>query len=324
AILSQHKAGDTLRLTVQHGDSQKTVNVTLAESPVAAPPASSPPSATPQNGQPSTNPDGRRGSLLAGPFLGIVPVGVGQFENKLDFDSGLMQPGGRIMQVASGSPAENAGLKVGEIILAIDGTQIDAQNNLKALLSSHKPGDSVRLNVQGTDGTQREVTVTLSDHPQSAGTAYLGVTTGGFGQGRMGPGHMFEFGLPGGQNGANPPGIPNLPNLVQHPGAIIIAVTQNSPAERAGLKAGQVIESVGGTRIDSPQALSTVISGHKPGDNVTLSVYDPQADQTSNVQISLGDHPQNAGTAWLGIEYRYFNMPNVNPQGTPSDSGTQF
>ena len=108
-------------------------------------------------------------------------MGTGQFENKLNIEKGLALPGARILQVAAGSPAEKAGLKVGEVMLAVDGTQINAQNNLRARLSSHKPGDSVRMSVQSAEGTQRELTVTLGDHPQSAGTAYLGVTTGGFG-----------------------------------------------------------------------------------------------------------------------------------------------
>jgi S1-C subfamily serine protease len=317
-LLSQHKVGDTLKLSVQHGDSQKSVSVTLAASPVAAPSAS----VTQQSGQQNTNPKSPKGGLLSGPFLGIVPIGTGQFAFKNELNKQFNgQPGARIEQVAAGSPAEKAGLKAGEVILAVDGTQIGAQNSLSVLLASHKPGDSVKLTVLSTDGTtQREVTVTLADNPQKTGTAYLGVATSGFGRGRG-----FGFGLPGGQNG-NGNGINphNFPNLVQHPGAFIQAVTQNSPAEKAGLKAGQVIESVDGTKLDSSQALSTAISGHKPGDKVTVSIYDPQADTASSVQVTLADNPQKAGSAWLGIEYSYFNLQNVNPQGTPSDNGTQF
>jgi VCBS repeat-containing protein len=323
-ILNQHKVGDTLKLNVQHGDSQKSVSVTLAESPVATPSASAAPqSATPQSSQQNNKQNGRQGKMLSGPFLGIVPVGAGQFEGKGNFGGNQqLQAGARIVQVATGSPADKAGLKVGEVILSVDGTQINAQNSLQSLLSSHKPGDSVKLTVQGTDGTQRDVTVTLADNLQNAGTAYLGVAAGSFGRG-------FRFGLPGGQNGngsgnGNSVNPHNFPNLAQHPGAYIQNVTANSPAEKAGLKASQVIESVDSTKIDNPQALSTIIAGHKSGDKVTLSVYDPQADKTSSVQVTLGDNPQKAGSAWLGIEYSYFNMQNVNPQGAPANNGTQF
>src|SRR5512133_3853592 len=51
-VLTQHKAGDTLQLSVQHGDSQKTVSATLADVPSTAPAA---PTGTPQSGQPSNN-----------------------------------------------------------------------------------------------------------------------------------------------------------------------------------------------------------------------------------------------------------------------------
>lgn len=300
-VLSQHKTGDTLKLVVQHGDSQKTVSVTLADPPAAA-------SATPQSGQQNNKPNNPKGGLLSGPYLGIVPIGAGEFQFKMEMKNG--QPGAQIVVVATGGPAEKAGLKVGEVIVSVDGTQIGPQNNLAALLAIHKPGNSVKLVVQGTDGAQRTVTITLGDNPQKAGTAYLGVSTAGFGRKR-------GFGGPG-------PGFQANPNLVQHPGAFLEAVTQNSPAEKAGLKAGQVIKSVDGKKLDSPQVLADSITGHKPGDKVTLHVYDPQTDKSIDVQVTLGDNPQKAGSAWLGVEYNYFNKPVAPPQETPGNTGTQF
>lgn len=138
--------------------------------------------------------------------------------------------------------------------------------------------------------------------------------------------------MPGnGSNGSNngpvpgaPGGMPG-PGMMQHPGAWIQTVTAGSPAEKAGLKAGQVIQSVDGKALTSANSLSDAVSSHKPGDVVTLNVYDPQTNKSSDVKVTLGDNPQKAGSPWMGIEYGYFNMQNrPAPQQTPNSSGTQF
>ena len=320
-ILAKHKEGDTLSLLIQHGDQQKTVSVTLA-SPLApaATTAQATPQATPQGG-PNNAPQ-KRSWFQSVPFLGIIPIGVNE-----GFGLGNnAQSFGRITQVASGSPAEQAGLKVGEVITAVDGAAVDAQNSLSSLIAKHKPGDAVKLSVTGTDGASREVTVTLGDNPQSAGKAYLGVTV-------MGPRGRFFRGFP---NFAMPglPGNPNNnngqqngrpfnrginPGLAGHQGALIDQVTSGSPAEKAGLKSGQLITSVDGKAVNSQTALSDAISSHKPGDVVTLSVFDPQTNQSSDVKVTLGDNPQKSGSPWLGISYGY-----INPQPRQNQAGTTF
>lgn len=307
-ILVKHKEGDTLSLLIMHGDTQKTVPVTLA-APLTASGAA--PQATPQAG---TNNGVQKQSV---PFLGILPIGVG---NRFGMINGGVAMG-VITQVATGSPAEKAGLKVGEQITAVDGTALSAQNSLSTLIASHKPGDTVKLSVTGTGGTSRDVTVTLGDNPNSAGKAYLGVSVAGANR-------RFFRGMPGGMpgfnanpNGGNGNGMPfrrgQVPGLAGHQGALINQVTTGSPAEKAGLKAGQLIAAADGKNINSQTALSDVIASHKPGDTVTLSVYDPTTSQTSDVKVTLGDNPQKAGTAWLGISYGFINSQ-------PNQIGTSF
>jgi len=50
--------------------------------------------------------------------------------------------------VLPGSPAQKAGLLEGDIIYAVDDTQIDLNNNFETLLSRRKPGDTVKFSVQ--------------------------------------------------------------------------------------------------------------------------------------------------------------------------------
>jgi S1-C subfamily serine protease len=63
-------------------------------------------------------------------------------------------------KVANGSPAEHAGIKAGDIIVAVDGTTIDTDHSLTDLLFQHKPGDTVQLTIN-RNGSEQTVPVTL-------------------------------------------------------------------------------------------------------------------------------------------------------------------
>lgn len=64
--------------------------------------------------------------------------------------------------VASGSPADIAGLEENDIILTFDGTKIDSTNSLAKLMTSKNVGDIVTLKVLH-DGKEKEVKVTLAE-----------------------------------------------------------------------------------------------------------------------------------------------------------------
>src|SRR5207302_451514 len=53
--------------------------------------------------------------------------------------------GAVVGQVVAGSPAENAGLQVGDVVSAVDGEAVDSAEKLSRLIRQHKPGDRVQL-----------------------------------------------------------------------------------------------------------------------------------------------------------------------------------
>jgi S1-C subfamily serine protease len=74
-------------------------------------------------------------------------------------------------------------------------------------------------------------------------------------------------------------------------GTGIVAVTSGGPADRAGLRPGDVIESAGGTPTPDTQALAGVLAAADPGDQVTLAVVRGAQDLT--VKLTLGELPGN-------------------------------
>jgi S1-C subfamily serine protease len=72
--------------------------------------------------------------------------------------------GARVLQVIPNSPAEEAGLRPGDRITAVDGEAVNDRNTLPEVLRRYRPGDTVRLTVI-RDGEERTLSVTLGRAP---------------------------------------------------------------------------------------------------------------------------------------------------------------
>jgi serine protease DegQ len=95
-------------------------------------------------------------------YLGITPD---QVTSQVAAQLGLDQARGVVaLEVAEGSPAARAGLRPGDVIVAIDGTAVDTVEDLFAELRQRKPGSEARLTVI-RDGRRQEVTATLAERP---------------------------------------------------------------------------------------------------------------------------------------------------------------
>lgn len=74
--------------------------------------------------------------------------------------------GAYVVTVIAGSPADKAGIVVGDIIFKVDGQVINADNGgLAKIIAGKKVGDSLSLDVW-SNGTQKNVKVTLSEASQ--------------------------------------------------------------------------------------------------------------------------------------------------------------
>jgi putative serine protease PepD len=75
-------------------------------------------------------------------------------------------------------------------------------------------------------------------------------------------------------------------------GATVETVQAGTPAAKAGLQAGDVVTAVDGKSVANAAALTATVSGHKPGDKVTLSYTRNGSSQT--VTVTLGTRPSSS------------------------------
>lgn len=223
-----------------------------------------------------------------------------------------------ILGIAPDSPAEEAGLDMGDYILAVDGLEFEIDKDLGDIIQTYQPGDTVTLEIlrEGEDEEQ-VVDVKLSENPESAGPAYLGVRyqmlpgMRFISRGEL-PGLHFEvvprvegrfrkimpfmFGMP---FGIHEEGIFYLSGDVR--GILIASVEEDSPAEDAGLERYDVISKLDGEEVEDMEAFSEAIRAHDPGDEVTLTITRSEEEEEMEIAATLGAHPEKAGAGYLGV-----------------------
>jgi S1-C subfamily serine protease len=260
--LDELEPGDEVELVILHGDDQRTLTATLGD----------------RNGR---------------AYLGLLPCGGLSGALALD----VAKPGVVITEVLPDTPADEAGLQEGDVLIAVDGQELDEEKGLADAIAAYEPGDTVTLQIARSGEEAREVSVQLSEHPEKDGVAYLGVRYLPFPHDERLRGLDMPFVLPEGE-------------IEQ--GVIIRRVYDDSPAAGAGLEQGDVITAVDGEAVESVQALTDAIAAHQPGDTVTLSVYQSSEEEEQEIEVRLGENPDEEGKAYLGVAIGgFFQMQHL-------------
>lgn len=108
-------------------------------------------------------------------------------QNDLDVTEGAL-----VMEVAADSPAEAAGLQVGDVITAVEGDAVDARRTLAERISAYDPGDTVALTVLRA-GETLDIEVVLGEAEGGFTMPFFG------GRGGDGAGRFFHMIPRGGQ-----------------------------------------------------------------------------------------------------------------------------
>lgn len=236
--------------------------------------------------------------MSGGTFLGVYAEDVSK-ENMSRYGQSQVR-GVAITDVVKSSPAERAGLKKGDVILRFENEPVTSVRKLNRLVSESAPDQSARLSISRL-GSEQEVTVTLGKRSENADAWTMITPPGGVFRGvnpkdfpnmqqfpGMGPNGDGNFRFAFGNNRRIGVSTQQLTDQladffgVKGGGVLITSVNENSPAAKAGLKAGDVITAVDDEKVEGPGDVSRALNKKEDGD-VTLTVVRDRNTRTFKV-----------------------------------------
>lgn len=214
----------------------------------------------------------------------------------LETDKGVI-----VDDVIDDSPADDAGLRSNDVIISFGGNEIADIDDLNSKMRDYSPGDEVEVKVLRR-GKERSYTVELG-RERDRNRSY-----------------SFQFD----DRKWNIPGLQGFSNWTDDRGGylgvitmelsdqlmdyfdtrfgvLVTEVEEDSPAEEAGLKAGDVILNVDRERVDSPGDLQEVIRDHEEGDKIEIVVVRKGEEMTISATLDEADDYSYGGNYLLGV-----------------------
>ena len=215
---------------------------------------------------------------------GYIGVALRDVDPDLRAPLGLPQVNGALVQdVTAGSPAERAGLKPYDLITAVDGMDVVANDALIREISARTPGTTARLEVI-RDGREHELLVKLAERQSAArpANAVAAPPPVNRQQISIGPGDLgltlIEIEPRNAHRYAVPQGMRGL--LVQRVEAL-------SPAQEAGIERGHVVLEINREPVESVAKLRRAIENAGPGATLAVFIYIPEIDEKNIRTVRL-------------------------------------
>lgn len=200
------------------------------------------------------------------PKLGVGIEGVRPADAEV---YGLDSPSGvQVTRVESGSPAERAGIHLGDVVVAMDGQPVSEVGHFMERLARKQPGERVRLDLVRY-GERAQVEVELAAFEPAVRARQSETKRPETGLDRLG---FTATELT--------PDLARRLGLAEARGVVIMQVTQSGAAARAGLAQGMVIERLNGSEVAGVRELERAAEAVRPGQAVSLIVRLPDGSRT--------------------------------------------
>ena len=173
---------------------------------------------------------------------GRIGVGIQEVNQALADSFGLKSPAGALVgSVDKDGPGARAGLQPGDVILSVDGKPIVTSVELPAMVSAMKPGQTARLEVW-RGGERKNIDVTVD---RFADNKVAAADTPELNKGRLGV--------------AVRPLSPEEQRRSDSKGGVVVE-NVGGAAAKAGIRRGDILVSVNGQSISSPEQLRELIT----------------------------------------------------------------
>ena len=218
-------------------------------------------------------------------FLGVMlqPL-TPEIKEAMDIDKNL--EGALVSEVIDGSPAEKAGLEDGDIIVRIGNK---ATGDLEATVGAIKagaPGEELKVTVL-RDGQEKTLMVVLGQRPEPVAEPPKPCHSE---MKKPGPAvhkcKRAEQGYLGVRIEKISSDLGRYFGVDKGDGVLVLEVIDDSPADDAGIKAGDVIVKFGGKKVTCPKKLTRYVSKAEPDEDVEIVLKRRRSTKRLTVEIA--------------------------------------
>lgn len=169
-----------------------------------------------------------------------------------DDEPGSRKGGVRVERVVPDSPADQAGLKDGDVILRLDGERVSSPRDVREYLKGMDEPKEMQVEIE-RDGKPLTIQVTPEKRDVMrmafGGGVYLGV-------------NLQELDKD----------LASYFQVDPNAGVLVTRVEPNSPAEKAGLRSGDVLTHVNGEKIGTPSDVVNKLDDVNEGDSLEITI----------------------------------------------------
>ncbi len=244
--------------------------------------------------------DGQSVSIMADSDDGWLGVSIGEVssekakEQKLSVERGVL-----VTEVEPDSPAAKAGMKANDIITEFNAQRIEGTVQFRRMVRETPPNRIVALNVW-RDGKTVTLSVTLGSRNllSDRGVHIFGPESREF---RMAIPELKDFGFAFSNARTPTLGISGEElsgQLGQYFGApngegvLVKEVMSGTPAEKSGMKAGDVITKIGGERVKTLSDLRSALREKNGDKSIPVTVVRKGSETTLSVEIEQPKKPE--------------------------------
>ncbi|MDZ7376435.1 MAG: PDZ domain-containing protein [candidate division KSB1 bacterium] len=217
-------------------------------------------------------------------YLGVVTQELTRHQKKaLKADFGVV-----ITEIEPNSPAERDGLMEDDVIQWVNDVKITRSSTLVRVVRGLQPGEKAKI-VVIRDGKEKTITVTIGRARRSESDMFFLPNPrnffGGYRTNRAYLGVQLHeinedlaqyFGVQAGE------------------GVLILDVIKDSPAQKAGLKSGDVIVKIDGESVATPRDVQEIIAEYEEDDDVSFEII--RQNKKQSLTITLGTREDEEST----------------------------
>lgn len=253
--------------------------------------------------------------------------------------------GAVINQIVDDSPADDADLRDGDVIIEINGDKVRDNDDLIDIIEDHKAGDEVVIKYY-RNGRERETSTTLGDaddyNRYERKHRYFSVPSVPSVPSAPSVPQIYSYGNHGKNNvffkkedyhhgylGVN---LQNLNDQLgdyfgvrDGEGVLIESVEEDSPAKEAGLMAGDVIIKIDDEEMEDYGDVTDFMSETKKGDEVAVTVLREKREKTINVTVDENkSHSYSYSFSAPDIDIRIPDIQWFKQSDFDDDDANQF